>query len=138
MRGLATKPRPGPHTDALPRAGRPLRRSFINTGRIMDTTPVTPGVLEGLDRFLALSPRPETHAEILALKASYAARSAHESRVSSAKEELEAAEAGLRSHGAPVEPSAIVAEEILLDLDLRLGHMRTARAKFRGEGDKTS
>jgi hypothetical protein len=87
--------------------------------------------LEGLDRFLALNPRPE----VLELKRRYEDRAAHESRLRSAKEEFQAAEAALMAHGAPREPSAVVDEEILSDMDLRLERMRSARKKFRGEDD---
>lgn len=108
----------------------------------MDATPVSRGVLEGLDLFLALNPRPETEAQIVALKGAYTAREAHEARVRSAREELAAAEAALLAHGAPAEPSAVVDEEVLLDMDARLldmdarlQSMRAARGKFREAKD---
>jgi hypothetical protein len=97
----------------------------------MDTTPITPGVLEGLDRFLALGPRPETQAEILVLKKRCADCVAHEARVRSAREEAAAAEAALSGHGHPREPVAIVDGEVLEDLDARLENMKAARARFR-------
>jgi hypothetical protein len=97
----------------------------------VDTTPVTPGVLVGLDQFLALNPRPETEAEIASLKKAYAARAAHEARVRSAREELAAAETALLAHGYPREPSAVVDEAILLDMDVVLENMKAARVKFR-------
>jgi hypothetical protein len=73
----------------------------------MDTTPITTGVLEGLDRFLALNTRPETQAEIAALKKRYSDRAEHEARVRSAREEADAAESALLGHGHPHEPQAI-------------------------------
>jgi hypothetical protein len=97
----------------------------------MDTTPVTPGVLEGLDRFLALNPRPDTQAEIASLKRLYSDRASHEARVRSAREEAEAAEAALLAHGHPHEPVAIVDEEVLEDMDARIGNLLAARARFR-------
>jgi hypothetical protein len=92
----------------------------------MDTTPTTPGVLEGLDRFLALTPHPE----IVALKKDYEDRASLEARLRSAKEEAQAAEAALLAHGAPHEPFAVVDEGTLLDIDLRLKSMQAARSKF--------
>jgi FKBP-type peptidyl-prolyl cis-trans isomerase (trigger factor) len=96
-----------------------------------DATPITPGVLEGLDRFLALNPRPDTQAEIAALKKRYSDRASHEARARSAREEAEAAEAALLAHGHPNEPVGIVDEEILEDMDSRLANLNAARAKFR-------
>jgi FKBP-type peptidyl-prolyl cis-trans isomerase (trigger factor) len=92
----------------------------------MDTTPVSRGVLEGLDRFIALTSRPE----IAALKKDYEDRASLEARRRSAQEELQAAESALVVHGAPHEPSAIVDEEVLADMDARLRKMQAARAKF--------
>jgi hypothetical protein len=97
----------------------------------MDTTPVTPGVLEGLDRFLALDTRPETRDAVVELKRRYTDRSAHESRVRAAREEAAAAEAALQEHGHPHEPQAIVDGEVLEDMDARLHCLTAARAKFR-------
>jgi hypothetical protein len=96
----------------------------------MNTTP-SPGVLEGIDRFLALATRPETQEAIAALKKRYADRAAHEARVRSAREEAEAAETALSTHGHPHEPEAIVDEEVLEDMDARLRCLKAARAKFR-------
>jgi hypothetical protein len=104
----------------------------------MDTTPVTPGVLEGLDRFLALNPRLETREAIARLKKIYADRAAHEARVRSAREEAEAAETALSTHGHPHEPEAIVDVEILADMDARLHNLTVARAKFREAMDVTA
>jgi hypothetical protein len=101
----------------------------------MEISTVSAGVPEGLDQLLALNPRSETRDAITALKGDYAARAAHEARVRAATEELEAAEAGLVAHGAPVEPSAIVDEEILQDLDLHLERMQAARRKFHEASD---
>jgi hypothetical protein len=94
------------------------------------TTPVTPGVLEGLDRLLALT-RPETQAEIAALKKRYSDRASHEARVRSAKDEAEAASAALLAHGYPHEPEAIADEEVLKDMDARIARLKAARARFR-------
>jgi hypothetical protein len=97
----------------------------------MDTTPITPGVLEGLDRFLALATRPETRDAVVELKRRYSDRATHEARVRSAREEAEAAEAALLAHGHPHEPEAVVDEDILEDMDSRLASLEAARAKFR-------
>jgi hypothetical protein len=97
----------------------------------MDTTPTTPGVPEGLDRLALLATRPETQAAIAELKKRYADRSTHEARVRSAREEAAAAEAALAAHGHPHEPVAIVDEEVLEDMDARIGSLLAARARFR-------
>jgi hypothetical protein len=97
----------------------------------MDTTPVTTGVLEGLDRFLALDTRLETREAIVSLKKLYTDRSSHEARARSAREEAEAAEAALLAHGHPHEPVGIVDEGVLEDMDSRLAGLKAARAKFR-------
>jgi hypothetical protein len=104
----------------------------------MDTTPITPGALEGLDRFLALDTHPGTQAEVTALKKRYTDRAAHEARVRAAKEEAEAAETALATHGHPHEPEAIVDEEVLGDMDARLHNLTAARAKFREARDVTA
>jgi hypothetical protein len=101
----------------------------------MDTTPVTSGVLEGLDRYLALDTRPETQEAVTGLKKAYSDRVSHEARVRSAREELQAAEADLLAHGYPDEPTAIVDEGVLHDMDARLTSMAAARAKFREARD---
>jgi hypothetical protein len=95
-------------------------------------------LLEGLDRFLALNPRPETQAEIAALKNRYSDRASYEARVRSAREEAEAAETALSTHGHPHEPEAIVDVEILADMDVRLHNLTVARAKFREAMDVTA
>jgi hypothetical protein len=96
----------------------------------MDTTPTTPGVAEGLDRFLALATRPDTQEAIAGLKKRYADRAAHETRLRSAREEAAAAEADLSAHGHPHEPVAIVNEEVIAEMDLCLHHLQAARGKF--------
>jgi hypothetical protein len=97
----------------------------------MDTSPVTHGVLEGLDRFLALATCPETRDAVVELKRRYSDRSTHEARVRSAKEEAASAEAALAAHGHPNEPVGIVDEEVLADMDARIASLAAARSKFR-------
>jgi hypothetical protein len=101
-------------------------------------TPVTVGVLEGLDRLFALATRPDTQAAIASLKKRYADRAAHEVRVRAAREEAAAAEADLSAHGYPHEPEAVVDEEVLQDLDARIHALQAARGKFREARDEAA